>query len=160
MKNKKKAVSGKENNFEKAVKVTKQISGSYQQGLQALGQYANKITLGDTRQCQGSVDIDSALRLFNPQDNRWDYCFCYKSEVLFVEVHSANTSEVSTVLRKLSWLKNWLNQQAPEINKLKAKSIPPFYWIQSKGFDIPRTSRQFRQIVETGLKPVRGLNLP
>ncbi|PZR24962.1 MAG: hypothetical protein DI535_20150 [Citrobacter freundii] len=159
MKSKKKALAGKENSFEKAVNATKQISGSYQKGLQALGQYANKITLGDTRQCQGSVDIDSAVERLHSGENRWDYCFCYKNEALFVEVHPANTSDVSVVLNKLTWLVNWLNEEAPEINKLKAKSMHPFYWIQTKGFHIPPTSRQFRQVVEKGLKPINLLKI-
>jgi len=71
--------------------------------------------------------------------------------------HSANTSEVRTVLNKLQWLKDWLNQHATEINKLKA--YKPFYWIQSKGFAIPKTSPQYRAAANAGIKPIPKLNL-
>lgn len=156
MKSKKKAA----NKFKTAVENTKHINKSYCNGLKALGDYSKKIELGDTTSCEGSVDIDSAVRALYPQSNRWDYCFGYCGEIFFVEVHSANTSEVTTVLKKLQWLKDWLQAHATEINNLKAKSKTPYYWIQSKGFDIPKTSPQYRLAVTNKIKPVAKLVLP
>lgn len=105
MRNKKPAAA---NLFQIAVHSTAEIAQGYEPGLQALKSHSSKITFGDPHQCTGSVDIDNTVRAKYPQANRWDYCLCYRSQVYFVEVHSANTREVSTVLRKLEWLKDWL----------------------------------------------------
>ncbi|MFC0318680.1 MULTISPECIES: hypothetical protein [Olivibacter] len=146
--------------FKKAVTATPDIRMCFQKGLKALGGNSRKISLADNSKCEGSLDIDNCTRTLYPQSNRWDYCFCYRNEIYFVEVHTANTTEVSTVIRKLQWLKDWLNHQAPELNKLKASSRHPFYWIQSSKFNIPATSKQFRTVVQAGIKPIPALKLP
>lgn len=143
--------------FEDIIKSTPDVCNHYQNGLRALGQYSSKIKLSDTNKCEGSVDIDRATIVKYPQESRWDYLFSYKGKIYFVEVHSAKTGEVKTILKKLQWLKDWLHNQAPEINIAKADQ--PFYWIQSKGFSIPQTSSQYRIIVQSGLKPISILHL-
>ena len=145
--------------FKQAVEATPDVATGFRTGLTALGTHSSKISVSDTHQLQGSLDIDTCTTAKYPNSNRWDYAFAYKGETFFIEVHSANPSEVRTVLRKLQWLKDWLHQEAPEINKLKAKSQPPFYWIQSKGFAIPKTSPQYRAAEGAGLKPIAKLNL-
>lgn len=137
--------------FKEAVEATEEIKNCYQNGLKALGNYSNKIQLGDTKKCEGSVDIDECVKAKYPQDNRWDYVFSYKGEVFFVEVHSAYTNEVSVILKKLQWLKDWLNREAPEIKSLKAKG-QAFYWIQSNGYHILPKSSQSRLLAQEGLK--------
>jgi len=144
--------------FEDAVKKTPDIQNCYQRGLRALGQHSARIQLSHPSQCNGSVDIDSCVRANYPQENRWDYAFAYESEVFFVEVHSANTSEVRTVLRKLQWLKDWLNLHAPLINRMQAKGIP-YYWISSNGYHILKSSSQHREIIGSGLKPISAVKL-
>jgi len=145
--------------FEDVVKATPDVASGFQTGLMALGRYKSKVFVADTRLIEGSIDIDSCTTQKYPNANRWDYAFAYNKEVFFIEVHSANTREVKIVLKKFQWLKNWLTQKAPEINKLKAKSKPPFYWIQSKGFAIIKTSPQYRLAESAGLKPVAKLEL-
>lgn len=146
--------------FAESVRATPDVQNCYQEGLRAiLERERSKIVLLDTRACEGSVYIDACTTAQYPNDNRWDYCFSYKGEVFFVEVHTANSSEVSTVIRKLLWLKNWLNSHAPEINKLKAKSVTPYYWIQSSGYHIPPRSRQYREADRAGILPVPRLEL-
>lgn len=145
--------------FQQAVAATPDVATGFKPGLTALGNYSSKVTVADTTRLEGSIDIDTCTTAKYPNDNRWDYAFAYKGEAFFIEVHSANTSEVSTVIKKLQWLKNWLHQQAPEIGKLKAKNLPTFYWIQSKGFSIPKTSRQYRLAGSVGIKPIAKLNL-
>ena len=148
------------NTFELAVQATADLTNDcYQTGLKALKSHSLKITLEDPLECTGSVDIDTCLTFKYPQSNRWDYCFCYKSEAYFVEVHAAYTGEVSTVLKKLQWLKDWLNNEAPEINLLRARSKPPFYWIQSNNFKILPGSSQYRQVIQKGIKPIPKLIL-
>lgn len=145
--------------FKEAVETTPDVKTCYQRGLRALGSDSKKINLGDTAKCEGSVDIDRCTLAKYPQSNRWDYCFSYRGEVFFVEVHTANTAEVSTVFRKLRWLKDWLNNEAPELAKMKVRSQNPYYWIQSSRFNIPKTSKQYRQVIQEGIKPISMLVL-
>ena len=86
----------------------------------------------------------------------------YSSKVVVPDnkllVHTASTSETSTVLRKLEWLKAWLREQAPEIDKLKSKSLPPFYWVQSKQYALPTHTPQYRKAVSAKLIPIKEWN--
>jgi len=143
--------------FKEAVESTPDIATGYKTGLIALGQYSNKVSVRDTRLLGGSVDIDACTVAKYPDANRWDYALAYNHKVYFVEVHPAHTSQVSKMLEKLQWLKNWLIFNASEINKLKAEQ--PYYWIQSGGCDILKTSSQYRRIMQVNLKPVACLNL-
>ena len=144
--------------FKLAVEATPDVSTGYRAGLTALGAYSNRIEVSDTTKLQGSLDIDLCTTAKYPNENRWDYAFAYNEQVFFVEVHSANTSEVKTMLKKLQWLKDWLHLKAPEINKLKAKS-DAFIWIQSKDFQIPKGMPQYRLAKTNGILPLRKLEL-
>lgn len=139
--------------IKKAIEATPDIANAYQTGLRAMGKYSVKIDL--IGKAEGSVDIDAALTGKHPNANRWDYAFGYNSRIYFVEVHSANTSEVSTVLKKLQWLKDWLNEHAPEMNKHKAQ--PAFYWLQSGKFNILPNSSQYRLASQKNLLPIPKL---
>jgi hypothetical protein len=145
--------------FKAAVEKTKQVKDAYQKGLKALGPHSKKITLKDASHCEGSIDIDTTLASIYPNSNRWDYCFSYKGEAFFVEVHPANTSDVQTVINKHEWLKNWLRDQAPEIGNLTAKSRQPFYWIQTNGFHIIPHSRQFVLLGQKNIRLISRLCL-
>ena len=145
--------------FKEAIETTPDVADGYQTGLKAIKkEYRNKIKVFDTQLLNGSVDIDSCTTHLYPNDNRWDYAFSYNQEVYFVEGHSAKTGEISVVLKKLAWLKDWLVQHAPNINKLKASQ--PYFWIQSNKFAILTTSPQYRRVVQEGLKPIAILKLP
>jgi hypothetical protein len=145
--------------FKAAVNATPDVSECYQAGLKAFGKYSVKILLEDSSACEGSLDIDTCLQSKYPDDNRRDYCFSYDGEVFFVEVHPASSSDVSTMLDKLQWLKNWLKNNAPEINELKAKSKTPFYWISTGRYNILADSRQERRLAQLGLRPINRLKL-
>ena len=151
-------IPGKIMTFKEAVEATPDVANGYQSGLNAIeNKYRNRIQVSNTRLLNGSVDIDSCTTCLYPNDNRWDYAFSYNQKVYFMEVHSANTHEVSVVLSKLKWLKDWLVQHAPDINKLKAPQ--PYFWIQSKGFAVLPTSPQYKNMVQKGLKPIAILKL-
>lgn len=137
---------------------TPEVASCYQAGLKALGKYSQKVAPANLSKCEGSLDIDACTLAIYPTQNRWDYALSYDSKVYFVEVHSAETGEVSTVLRKLQWLKDWLSQKAPEINKLKADA--PYFWIQSGRFSILKNSAQAKQIAQSGIRPIPKLSLP
>lgn len=157
-KTKAKTVAENVNVFKKAVEATPDITNCYQPGLSALGKYSKKIKASQTSKIDGSVDIDTCTSKKYPQANRWDYAVGYNSEAYFIEVHSAITSEVHTMVKKLEWLKHWLNTHAVELNKLKAQK-KTFVWIQSDKFDIPKHTPQFRLAVSKGIVPVRELLL-
>lgn len=144
------------NKFKAAVLLTPDVQNCFQAGLKAFGSYSAKINLKSI--CEGSVEIDECVKHKYPNDNRWDYTFGYNGECYFVEVHSANTSEVSEVLKKLQWLKWWLVNNAPELNKIKAK-INPFIWVASGKYDILPGSRQHKLILQSGLNPISRLDL-
>lgn len=156
---KKTGKNGSLKNFRTAVESTPDVQTGFKPGLSALGQHSNKIQAKQKSQFNGSLDIDTCTTHLYPNDNRWDYAFSYKSEVYFVEIHSAQTNEVKTVIRKLEWLKNWLRNQAPEIQALTVKKRIPYYWIQSKNFQIPPSTPQHRLAVQHKILPIKILHL-
>ena len=68
------------------------------------------------------------------------------------------TCEVTKILEKLVWLKQWLQQQAPLINKIKAEV--PYHWVQASNCMILPTSPQYRRLAAAGLLPKRKCKLP
>lgn len=145
--------------FKKAVEKTPDVCKGYKAGLGALGKYAAKISVPDPAKIEGSLDIDGETVRLYPDANRWDYAICYDGEVFYMEVHSAYTSEVSRVLKKLDWLKWWLNAKAPRIHKLTTKTHQPYYWVQSEKFAIIKHSPQYRAVVAKKLLPINILDL-
>ncbi len=147
------------NKFENAVASTQDIKFCYEKKLRALGKYSNKIRLENPNHCDGSVFIDKCLldKKIDSTEHRWDYCFSYKNEVYFVEVHPAKTDQVSVMFKKLEWLKGWLRNRAPELDRIKARSRTPYYWIQHAGFHI--RGSQARRVIDKGLKPIPVLRL-
>lgn len=144
--------------FQDIVNETSDITTGYMSGLQALKrEHRSKVSITDNSLLGGSVDIDSCTTLKYPNANRWDYAVEYNGKVFFIEVHSAITSEVSTVIAKLKWLKEWLRTEAPLLDERKADA--PYHWLQSSNFDIPKTAPQFKAIVQAGLKPKPRLAL-
>ena len=148
----------KKNAFLDAVESTPEICASYKNGLQALKRSdTGKVTASDTRKIDGSVDIDAAVKTLYPDANRWDYAIGYDSKVCYVEVHPAYTSEIDTMLKKLSWLKGWLKDKAPDLNSLN-KMTPAYVWIQSGKCAILPTSHQSKKLAQIGLpKPALTL---
>ena len=111
--------------FYSAVKGTKEISNGYQTGLQALGSNSTKITVPDTRKLNGSVDIDSCVKDLYPTENRWDYAIGYNETAYFIEIHPAETSSVTKMIAKVTWLKQWLKKSS-SINEKNKSFRKPF----------------------------------
>lgn len=150
----------KKKSFKEAVQATPDVRSCFRLGKQAiLNSERSKVELVDTAKCGGSLSIDQCLidQQLYPNANRWDYAIDYNGEVFFFEVHTASSGEVSTVIRKLEWLKEWLREHAPEINLLKAKA--PFYWIQSNGYHILPNSSFERAANQKGIRPIAKLIL-
>lgn len=85
------------NKFKEAVLATPEVKDCYQQGLQAMGKYSSKVELSNVRKAEGSVDVDTCVSKPYPSENRWDFALGYDGRAYFLEVHSAQTSEVSAI---------------------------------------------------------------
>lgn len=141
--------------FYSAVKGTKEISNGYQTGLQALGSNSTKITVPDTRKLNGSVDIDSCVKELYPTENRWDYAIGYNETAYFIEIHPAETSSVTKMIAKVTWLKQWLKNQAPLMKKIKA-SENPFQWVASGRNAIVKGSKEAHKLSKSGIVITNG----
>lgn len=155
---KNKPKSPRKNAFKTVVEQNPEIRLCYQSGLQALGSDSNKVTLADTRLCDGSVFLDKCLEETYANASRWDYAVAYNGLVVFMEVHPAETNEVKVMLQKLEWLKKWLRDQAPRIEDMRDKERP-FYWIASGRSNLLKGSPQYRRAAEARLLPVSQIKL-
>ena len=72
----------------------------------------------------------------------------------YIEIHPAISSEVSKMIKKLTWLKGWLTMHAPEIKKLTATSKNPYYWVQSSNCSIPKHTSQYKAAVQHKILPI------
>jgi hypothetical protein len=143
------------NAFQKAVSDTPDLGKhAYHAGLKALtAAHRKRIQQGEAR-ILGSINLDGALCQRYPNEPRWDYGIGIqkgnKPYAIRVEVHPANTSNVSEVLLKLRWLKGWLSGQATQLHAL----TPPqraYHWIATDGVDITPNSPEARQLAQAGL---------
>lgn len=139
--------------FKSAVYATPSVATAYKSGLRALrAGDRGKVSSGDPRKLTGSIDLDDALREFAPTAPRWDYGIGFKSggeRAIWIEVHPASSLSIDDMLAKLSWLKNWLQSEAPD---LRAPTDGKFYWIATDGrIAITPGSRQARRLASNGL---------
>ena len=155
--------------FKEAVEAAQHpVNGAYCPGKQAMEKkHRCLVTCVDSTRFTGSIDLDTALRHHRPGDNRWDYGLGYKpangsEQAIWVEVHSAITSEVSKVLRKLQWLKDWLNENAEQLRQLSERADKDirYVWIASSGVQIPKHLRQAKRLAQSGLTLKEKLELP
>lgn len=142
--------------FQNVVQSMPSIRGCYRIGLQALGNYRNKIAPANTRNCSGSVDLDDCLSEAEPQASRWDYIIGYKNEAYFVEVHSAS-GQVSKVLDKANWLRNWLKNDGESLSEIHYKN-KNFHWIPTNGVNI--IGKQRLLLAQNKVILVNPLRLP
>jgi hypothetical protein len=158
--------------FEDAVKTAPPpVSDAYQPGKQALkGEHRDQVACRDPRRFTGSVGLEAALNTSQGQMamNPWDYGIGFREgdgrEVaLWIEVHPASTTEVSTVLKKLAWLQNWLSREAPALHALTSSRSAgkSYFWLATtSGVHITDTSPQARRLRLAGLDlPRRTLEL-
>ena len=159
--------------FKKAVRAEPPpVNGAYRTGTQALeNRHRNLVDCKDPRRLTGSIDLDSALERQPDHANaaRWDYGLGYRpaaekwEQAVWIEVHSATTREVTAVLNKLQWLRDWLNVGAGRLKRMTDRAAPDirFVWIASKGVNIPRNSPQARRLSRSAIQgPKRRLSLP
>ena len=111
--------------------------------------------LKDKRKVDGSLNIDKETKLLYPNDPRWDYAVGYDGKVFFVEVHPANTSNISEMAKKKEWLKKWLISKAPLLNALPS-GHPRFLWVATEsGVHISNQASYKRKLAQLGFNPKR-----
>ena len=119
-----------------------------QDGLAAVkrGEGKGRICAKDSNQVLGIADIDGDYRRAAPNANRWDYVIGYgrSGQVVayFVEVHSAMTSEIAKIAKKLDWLVQELLQN--EKNAKLAALPREIHWVASGKVKIPQHTSQYR----------------
>lgn len=140
------------------------VATCLQPGLQALGKYSQLIIINPNGNnnaqtlIEGSVDIDTCLVRQYPQDHRWDYAFGYDDHIYYVEVHHVNDSEVSVVIEKYRWLREWQNGHN---NASELKKNSSYYWVSSGKGGLTPNSRYTRMLTTAGLPgPVNRLRIP
>ena len=147
------------------------VKGAYRGGLQALERrHRGFVTCVDLRRLTGSIDLDKALAQEpgHADAPRWDYGIGYQpgngpEQAVWVEVHSATSREVPAVLRKLRWLRDWLNSDAERLLQMTNSSAADrrYVWIASARVRIPGNSPQARQLSKSGIgRVLRHLSLP
>lgn len=149
--------------FREAVQATPSVRSAYRPGLQALSDSdAARIRAANSGRLTGSLNLDSALLAAQPNAPRWDYGIGFRrsrqEEALWVEVHPASSTSVNKMLEKLAWLRQWLEDDAPSLEKLTQGG---FYWIATDGrVAISAHSQQARRLAKAGLYgPLRVLFL-
>jgi hypothetical protein len=152
------------NAFQKAVSDTPDLGKhAYRAGLKALtAAHRKRIQQGEAR-ILGSINLDGALCQRYPNEPRWDYGIGIqkgsKPFAIWVEVHPASTSNVSEVLSKLRWLKEWLSSRATQLHALTPLQ-KAYHWIATNEVGISLNSPQARQLAKAGMTmPRRVLNL-
>ena len=144
------------NNFRDIVLQIKDIAEFYHAGISALGADSKYIRCRTPKDINGSVDIDSAKKVKDPDGARWDYVIGYGDKAYFVEVHPASTSNVKEVLAKVGWLNKWLNKEATLLRDI---SYPPFIWIPSGAVRINKNSTHYRQLAQEKILIKKVLDL-
>jgi hypothetical protein len=139
------------------------VAAALRKSKQALSRaHRAQVMCKDEARWTGSIELDEALKKEPEQAtaNRWDYGLGYKNpdgleSALWVEVHSAETGEVSTVIKKLNWLKGYLPANCPELWALTLKTPENlrFVWVASGRFAILPNSPQMRALRPAGLDP-------
>ncbi len=137
--------------FQRAIENTEEVKDGFCVGKHAIKSAdRSKIVASDDKKLQGSLDIDSQVRVLYHNENRWDYALSYDDRIYFFEIHPAVTSEVDAVIKKLTWLKCWLKTKAPAIDELP-KADYPYTWVQSGGYAILPNTRERKKLSVSGI---------
>lgn len=157
--NNRKRASTTSNAFQQAVESTQEICEGYRAGLQALKEGDRQlIATEDTRLLEGSVDIDTCTLKKRYDEARWDYAIGYGGQAYFVEIHPADTSNVSEMIKKADWLKDWLKKQAPALKALSPNNT--FYWVPSGRCKILPKSPQYKRLAQSNVLIKSRFKLP
>jgi hypothetical protein len=142
--------------FKTAVEATPNLEDKWKAGLGALRAEDKphvKPEDTSTARLRGSVDIDSALLASDPHGNRWDFAIGYQHSnrdeefIYWVETHTGSDSQITVMLKKLEWLKNWLKADGKELAKFERA----FFWTPSGATSFTKGATQVRILAQKGL---------
>lgn len=146
--------------FKTDVENHQEVSMCYKPGLQALGAYSSKVKPSKSEKTEGSVFLERCLQRNYRDAPLWDYMIGYDSEVYFVEIHPASTSNVKEMIKKVQWLKKWLKENGHNFLK-KQTPYRPYRWVATSRVAIAKNSRQAKDIARNGLSfPQKTTCLP
>lgn len=139
--------------FKSAVRQTAEIT-TFEKGLRAIkGEHRLKFDCKPTCRWCGSVNLEDNLKYLYPSKPQWDYAIGIKingspEQSAFVEVHPADTANVTEILRKKEALDFWLSNKAPALRMMPCKG---FFWLSTDGIHILKNSRQNRLLAQSGI---------
>ena len=142
--------------FRGAVNATEELSGAYCQGIRALPKADRKrLKFTKTRRVTGSVNLEDSLRDHYPDEPIWDYGVGWRMDrrsdcAVWIEVHPASSGHVGGVIKKVKWLKDWLQTNAPALRGI-TRGTDGYVWIASGRVLLQRSSRQARQLAAAGV---------
>lgn len=146
--------------FKDAVGATAHLEHAWKAGVKALrARDRRHIQPESPALLRGSVDVDTAMQPVEPQANRWDYAIaCQHSNrdaevVYWVELHSAETSEVDVVIRKADWLLGWLDAAGRKLGAFERDIV----WVSSGATRFTLNAPQRKRLAEAGLRQAGGM---
>ena len=117
--------------FEEIVKEISSIKNCYNKGLDALDSKDRKDIRSVKGKFCGSVFLDECQTGPRPEgEKRWDYIICHSGKLYFVEVHSAQTTNVSELEGKAKMLNIFLSGEGAALKALKDPAFPNI-WLAS-----------------------------
>lgn len=132
------------------------LAHAIQPGLQALGANSNRIQVVPPSKATESVDLDAALTEAKVPGAKWDYGIGIARrsghEIAWVEVHTATSSEVDAVLKKLDALRSWLRAHPPHCTGAPSS----FHWVAT-GAGVHIDAARRRRLNAAGLRMPRSL---
>lgn len=142
--------------FREAV-ANSEVRGSYCSGLQALTERdRNRLSCQNPRKISGSLNLDATLAQIYPNAPRWDYGIgirktVSKDKAIWIEVHPGDANQVSKIIEKLTWLKNWLGNNARDLLTITEGDYP-YIWVASGRVSFQKTSPQAKRLAKEGIK--------
>jgi hypothetical protein len=139
--------------------VTRALKGSYlapaiRAGLQAVPSDKRKHIAEPVRSdFLDSLDLDEASRTRHPTDARWDYLLGHapSSQIVAIETHSAETSQVSSVIQKRTASLGHLRGQLGT-----GHNVAAWYWAASGRVDFVPHEKTVLRLSENGIQFVGG----
>lgn len=135
--------------------VTRALKGSsladaIQPGSQAIPS-ADRRYIGESlrRTFLDSLNLDEATRQQHPGDARWDYLLGHdgSSQVIALEAHSANTSNVVEVVRKRVASREHLQRHLQD-----GETVAAWYWVASGRVDFAPHDKTINYLDQNGIQ--------
>lgn len=124
---------------------------SYQPGLGAIKkQHREKIMINNSRNLQGSMDVDKSCKDSEPNSPRWDYLVVIlknnQENLALIEIHgAAKPKNAKEMIKKKAWLNQWL------INVRLVDFKKKIFWIAANGVFILPQSRYAKELAKSGI---------